>query len=478
MAQKLTEQEQRTLSALTKALSKNLPVALRSASGGIASKMVRLHKETMDEDELARILAAYGDDGSALEQLVEAGVLVAVDGGYAIGELSQQLAVRGATELAGPSAQGSTDLVKPAKRPARERGTCERRARSRRGDRDAGDQSAAGERHASAEQPAAAKQPAPVDQPTAKAPAPADRPTAPAPDSATPRPRESNALAKAACVRKQTPELNAIRLKIIDLDPRLWINGWLLSTPSAYTAFERELRALSAAIDGEPTIGDGTLTRRELSYRIFGNEKFLAIEGEGTKLFRLMGVANLLRCKQTPKVEVVYYVPKPKKHLKLVVSENLDPWSNVRDALYLHGRKRILGKRVHGAIFGNGHLVRSASKLRDCLESLGAEQVTLRYWGDLDRAGLDLLASLVELTDGREDVTVEPFVPAYRLMLARAMKRRPNPLDNEAVDQHVPYEPGLALLRPYLTDDQARYLAALLEADRLIPQEIVTAADL
>ncbi len=457
MAQKLTEQEQRTLSALTKALSKNLPVALRSASGGIASKMVRLHKETMDEDELTRILAAYGDDGSALEQLVEAGVLVAVDGGYAIGELSQQLAVRGATELAGPSAQGSTDLAKPAKR----------RARGRRGDRDA------------SEQPAAANQPAPVDQPTAKSPTSTDRPGAPAPrDPATPRPRESNALAKAACVRKQTPELNAIRLKIIDLDPRLWINGWLLSTPSAYTAFERELRALSAAIDGEPTIGDGTLTRRELSYRIFGNEKFLAIEGEGTKLFRLMGVANLLRCKQTPKVEVVYYVPKPKKHLKLVVSENLDPWSNVRDALYLHGRKRILGKRVHGAIFGNGHLVRGASKLRDCLESLGAEQVTLRYWGDLDRAGLDLLASLVELTDGREDVTVEPFVPAYRLMLARAMKRRPNPLDNEAVDQHVPYEPGLALLRPYLTDDQARYLEALLEADRLIPQEIVTAADL
>ncbi|WP_288735654.1 hypothetical protein [uncultured Enorma sp.] len=469
MAQKLTEQEQRTLSALTKALSKNLPVALRSASGGIASKMVRLHKETMDEDELTRILAAYGDDGSALEQLVEAGVLVAADGGYAIGELSQQLAVRGATELAGPSAQGSTDLAKPAKRPARERGTGERRARSRRGDRDAADQPAAGERHASAEQPAAEKAPAPTDQSASGA---------PAPDSATPRPRESNALAKAACVRKQTPELNAIRLKIIDLDPRLWINGWLLSTPSAYTAFERELRALSAAIDGEPTIGDGTLTRRELSYRIFGNEKFLAIEGEGTKLFRLMGVANLLRCKQTPKVEVVYYVPKPKKHLKLVVSENLDPWSNVRDALYLHGRKRILGKRVHGAIFGNGHLVRSASKLRDCLESLGAEQVTLRYWGDLDRAGLDLLASLVELTDGREDVTVEPFVPAYRLMLARAMKRRPNPLDNEAVDQHVPYEPGLALLRPYLADDQARYLEALLEADRLIPQEIVTAADL
>ena len=457
MAQKLTEQEQRTLSALTKALSKNLPVALRSASGGIASKMVRLHKETMDEDELTRILAAYGDDGSALEQLVEAGVLVAVDGGYAIGELSQQLAVRGATELAGPSAQGSTELAKPAKR----------RACGRRGDRDA------------SEQPAAANQPAPVDQPTAKSPTSTDRPGAPAPrDPATPRPRESNALAKAACVRKQTPELNAIRLKIIDLDPRLWINGWLLSTPSAYTAFERELRALSAAIDGEPTIGDGTLTRRELSYRIFGNEKFLAIEGEGTKLFRLMGVANLLRCKQTPKVEVVYYVPKPKKHLKLVVSENLDPWSNVRDALYLHGRKRILGKRVHGAIFGNGHLVRGASKLRDCLESLGAEQVTLRYWGDLDRAGLDLLASLVELTDGREDVTVEPFVPAYRLMLARAMKRRPNPLDNEAVDQHVPYEPGLALLRPYLTDDQARYLEALLEADRLIPQEIVTAADL
>ena len=245
------------------------------------------------------------------------------------------------------------------------------------------------------------------------------------------------------------------------------------STPSAYTAFERELRALSAAIEGSPTIGDGALARRELSYSIFGNEKFPAIEGEGTKLFRLMGVSNLLRCRQTPKVEVVYYVPKPKKYLKLVVSENLNPWSNVRDALYLHGRKR-----VHGAIFGNGHLVRGASKLRDCLEGLGAERVTLRYWGDLDRAGLELLASLVEMADGHEDVTVEPFVSAYRLMLSRAMERCPNPLDNEAVDQRVPYEEGLAPLRPHLTGDQARYLEALLEGDRLIPREIVTAVDL
>ena len=198
MAQKLTEQGQQTLTALTKALSRNLPTTLRSASGGIASKMVRLHTEVLDEDALTGILAGYGNDGSAFEQLAEAGVLVrAADGGYLIGELSQQLAVRSATELAAPSSQDSTEPAAPAKR----------RARSRRGfDRDAAGRPVFDRpdvaRHDAAEQPAAPQ-----------------------------RPRESSALAKAACVRKQTPELNSTRLAIIDLDPRLWINGWLLARP-------------------------------------------------------------------------------------------------------------------------------------------------------------------------------------------------------------------------------------------------------
>ena len=308
-----------------------------------------------------------------------------------------------------------------------------------------------------------------------------DAPSGPRAIAKTERPkpparRDVRTLSRLDTVRKQTPELAGVRRKIIDLDPRLWINGWLLSTPDAYVLSERELRALDAALAGRPSLGDGSMSLRELSYRVFGDEKFLALESEGRKLLHLMGLSDIVCSRPQVKLELLHHIPKHHRHLRLVVSENLDPWVNMRNAMYLDGRKRIFGERVHGVVFGNGYLVDDPHKLPDLLATLGADDVTVLYWGDIDRAGLSILAKLADMAAGRFEV--EPFAAAYRLMLRRAMERFPDPLDNEATDQNGVQVRGLELLEGSLKKREAAYLREVVENARLIPQEILTAEDL
>ena len=308
-----------------------------------------------------------------------------------------------------------------------------------------------------------------------------DAPSGPRAIAKTERPkpparRDVRTLSRLDTVRKQTPELAGVRRKIIGLDPRLWINGWLLSTPDAYVLYERELRALDAALAGRPSLGDGSMSLRELSYRVFGDEKFLALESEGRKLLHLMGLSDIVCSRPQVKLELLHHIPKHHRHLRLVVSENLDPWVNMRNAMYLDGRKRIFGERVHGVVFGNGYLVDDPHKLPDLLATLGADDVTVLYWGDIDRAGLSILAKLADMAAGRFEV--EPFAAAYRLMLRRAMERFPDPLDNEATDQNGVQVRGLELLEGSLKKREAAYLREVVENARLIPQEILTAEDL
>ena len=286
----------------------------------------------------------------------------------------------------------------------------------------------------------------------------------------------ARSLSHLDCVRKQTPELGEVRRQIIGLDPRMWINGWLLSTPDAFLLYERELRAIDAMLAGRPALGDGTMSCRELSYRIFGDEKFLGLESDGRKLLHLMGISDLVTFRPQMKLELLHHVPKYHRHLRLVVTENLDPWVNVRTALFREGRKRILGERVHGVVFGNGYIVDDPHKLPDLIASFGAEDVTVLYWGDLDRAGLLILERLERAAEGR--FAVEPFVAAYRLMIQRAMERFPEPLDNEPTDQRSVPATGLGSLEGRLKPREADYLRAVIEGARLIPQEILTAADL
>ena len=275
-------------------------------------------------------------------------------------------------------------------------------------------------------------------------------------------------------VRRGGESETALREQIVQLDPRLWMNGWLLSHPGAFTLYERELRGIDAALQEGELPGD--LTRRQLAYKMGGNEKFFEYGADGHKLLRAMGADDLIGHRLVPKADMLYHVPRRRKSMKILVTENLDPWLDVRDLMYEDGRSLILGERVHGVVLGGGNPVIENNRLSGLLETLGAETIEVLYWGDIDRAGLNLLQRLQAMLEGRYKVT--PFMPAYRLMLERAMERYPDPDQNERTTQENVEVQDFSPMLEGLSDEQAAYFSAIIQKCGLIPQEILTKQDL
>lgn len=275
-------------------------------------------------------------------------------------------------------------------------------------------------------------------------------------------------------VRRGGESETALREQIVQLDPRLWMNGWLLSHPGAFTLYERELRGIDAALREGELPGD--LTRRQLAYKMGGNEKFFEYGADGHKLLRAMGADDLIGHRLVPKADMLYHVPRRRKSMKILVTENLDPWLDVRDLMYEDGRSLILGERVHGVVLGGGNPVIENNRLSGLLETLGAETIEVLYWGDIDRAGLNLLQRLQAMLEGRYKVT--PFMPAYRLMLERAMERYPDPDQNERTTQDNVEVQDFSSMLEGLSDEQAAYFSSIIQKCGLIPQEILTKQDL
>lgn len=275
-------------------------------------------------------------------------------------------------------------------------------------------------------------------------------------------------------VRRGGESETALRERIVQLDPRLWMNGWLLSHPGAFTLYERELRGIDAALQEGELPGD--LTRRQLAYKMGGNEKFFEYGADGHKLLRAMGADDLIGHRLVPKADMLYHVPRRRKSMKILVTENLDPWLDVRDLMYEDGRSLILGERVHGVVLGGGNPVIENNRLSGLLETLGAETMEVLYWGDIDRAGLNLLQRLQAMLEGRYKVT--PFMPAYRLMLERAMERYPDPDQNERTTQDNVEVQDFSSMLEGLSGEQAAYFSAIIQKCGLIPQEILTKQDL
>lgn len=275
-------------------------------------------------------------------------------------------------------------------------------------------------------------------------------------------------------VRRGGESETALREQIVQLDPRLWMNGWLLSHPGAFTLYERELRGIDAALQEGELPGD--LTRRQLAYKMGGNEKFFEYGADGHKLLRAMGADDLIGHRLVPKADMLYHVPRRRKSMKILVTENLDPWLDVRDLMYEDGHSLILGERVHGVVLGGGNPVIENNRLSGLLETLGAETIEVLYWGDIDRAGLNLLQRLQAMLEGRYKVT--PFMPAYRLMLERAMERYPDPDQNERTTQDNVEVQDFSSMLEGLSDEQAAYFSSIIQKCGLIPQEILTKQDL
>ena len=336
----------------------------------------------------------------------------------------------------------------------------------------------------SPEEPAAASEPEPESEPAA--PATSESPASAAPArrgrlrrrSSRPGRREEakqpQGLAEVPYVRRGGEAEAQIREKIVALDQRFWMNGWLLSHPGAYTLYEHEITSLNDALKDGTLHGD--ITRRQLAYQMGGDEKFFEFGSDGLKLLRAMGVEDLIRHRPMPKPDLLYHAPRRRKHMRVLVTENLDPWLDVRDLMYEDGRSLILGERIHAVVLGGGTPVLEHNRLALLLDTLGADDLEVLYWGDIDRAGLEIYAKLRDMLT--PTYNIKPFTVAYQLMADRAAERFPDPLENETTGQINIELADPALICEGLTSEAAAYSTAVLENCRLVPQEILTKRDL
>jgi hypothetical protein len=533
MSRKLNAQERADIEAIRDALCKAMSPAQRSLASGIASGLVRSRGKRVTEKDLDRILGKYEDTeaGKGLRDLVKSEVLGPAEDGDGF-----ELAVHGVVEedeadaQAADDAEAQTQAGDAGERP--EDGDPEPVSPAEAADVTAADgapdaaDAADGDDDGQAEtsQPEAAG-PSPTggapssdqgetnESPSQGTPSAGDQAVpkadaAPAQDGVKPAreggrhsrrsprrlrkrgrdedsvqgkpagtgsgPNAERSLSHVPYVRRGGEADVEAREKILQLDQRFWLNGWLLSHPSAYTMYEPELKAINEALSDGMLPGD--ITRRQLAYQMGGDEKFFEYGSDGFKLLRAMGVEDIVRHRPMPKADLIFHAPRRRKHMRVLVTENLDPWLDVHDLMYEDGRTTVLGERIHAVVLGGGTPVLERNRLALLLDSLGADSVEVLYWGDIDRAGLEIMDKLRAVLGERYPFA--SFVPAYRLMVQRAMERYPNPEDNEATGQ-VNIEVGdLSLLLSGMSEEEAAYATAVIEGCRLIPQEILTRRDL
>lgn len=520
MARKMTGRERDDAEALRGVLVQELGPADRGYAPGIASALVRLPDGRATADDVERILGKYKVSANALKKMMRAGVLVPCadeDGAY---DVRVPATATDAEEAAGEGADGAADaadvLDASADAPAPEvatvaNGTCEDVTPDDAASDDAvSDRAAGGAAEAAgavdgagtdAAADAADGPVAPASPTGAQAGAGAGEKDAPAsPEAAgeaeaTPSPESADAprsgrparrggarrreaprrdLKKVPYVRRGSESDAQARQKIVALDPRFWMNGWLLSHPGAFTMYERELTAINDVLTDGMLPGD--ITRRQLAYQMGGDEKFFEYGSDGFRLLRAMGMEDVVRHRPMPKPDLVYHAPRRRKHMRVLVTENLDPYLDVHDLMYEDGRTQILGERVHAVVLGGGTPVLEHNRLSLLLDTLGADSVEVLYWGDIDRAGVDLMMKLrAELG---EKYKFSSFSPAYGLMVRRAMERFPDPSDNESTGQANIDVPDMSLVCEGMSAEEADYARAVVESCGLIPQEILTKRDL
>lgn len=504
MARKLTGQERDDAEALRDAMVQALGPADRGYAPGISSALVRVKGGRISSDDLDRILGKYDVSDAALNRMVKAGLLVPADGNDGAYDLRIP-ATDDADEAArdddaageGDADPEATDADPEADEPASTDDDDDSQTEDDAADAfDSDADDAAYDADVQTEAPEAVSDSDAAEddvdlEATEAGEKDAAAPEADSADDAAPQPEPaaSGKSSRDAARRKEKPrrELKSVpyvrrgseadaetRQKIVQLDQRFWMNGWLLSHPGAFTMYEREITAINDVLTDGMLPGD--ITRRQLAYQMGGDEKFFEYGSDGYRLLRAMGMEDIVRRRPMPKSDLVYHAPRRRKHMRVLVTENLDPYLDVHDLMYEDGRTQILGERVHAVVLGGGTPVLEHNRLSLLLDTLGADTIEVLYWGDIDRAGVDLMMKLkAELG---EKYKFSSFSPAYRLMVDRAMERFPDPADNETTSQAKLDVPDMSLVCEGLSPEEADYARAVVAGCGLIPQEILTKRDL
>lgn len=255
-----------------------------------------------------------------------------------------------------------------------------------------------------------------------------------------------------------------IEKQIRQLHPALLKSGYLSAHVREYMKYKDVIDCLNDFLFSKKT--EKSISRKERSFEIFGREKMLD-DSEVKLLLRHLEISESdLAFYDTPEYCFHDYIPERKEELTLLICENKDIWFNIRRCMFEEHFKSLFGVDIDGVVYGNGNKVSNkAGALVEYVRFMGNPNVNFLYWGDIDREGFDIFRRTREVNDS---LNIELFIPGYRKMIERAkiIHLEDSPSSKK---EGVSFE----FLFEGFTAEERTFLNRTLEANKLIPQEII-----
>lgn len=247
------------------------------------------------------------------------------------------------------------------------------------------------------------------------------------------------------------------------LHPAFTKNGYLQSHPDMYLknkdAFQKLNRYLFSDHSNVP------VSRKERSFSIFGEEKQLD-NRNFTKLLDHIGLtSDLLKYYDTPEYCFNDFIPERKDSMVLLICENKDIWFNIRRRMYEDGKNKIFNTHIDGVVYGGGNRISEAGALSEYTAFMGTGDVRYLYWGDIDRAGLNIYLSLVK---SNPEMEINFFTAAYMKMLDLAE----NVVIPDSAD-HREIKGNYEELYDLFPEDYRKKLIRYIDDNKRVPQEII-----
>lgn len=254
--------------------------------------------------------------------------------------------------------------------------------------------------------------------------------------------------------------------EISALHPLLQSNGYLQSKPEEYKKYRFLLQKLDRYLfcRSENTI---SISRKERSFEIFDEEKALDDKTFCALLEHIGITADTLTFYDTPECCFNNYIPNRKAHMTLLICENKDIWFNIRRIMFENNATNIFDIHIDGVVYGCGNKVSGMGALTTYTEFIGSE-VKYLYWGDIDRAGLNIYLSAVR---ANPNIDIKLFVPAYEEMLRLAQTRNIPDSDDER-NRIEDY----SQIFDFVDQNLRNLFEQSIQNNKRIPQEIITYA--
>lgn len=263
---------------------------------------------------------------------------------------------------------------------------------------------------------------------------------------------------------KKSLEDEKVKIKIKNLHPLLQNNNYLLNHIDKFIKYEGLFDKLNTYLFKEDECDE--MSKKEKSFEIFGEEKILE-DSSYVSILRTIGITSeKLNYYDTPEYCFNDYIPIKKTTLKLLICENKDIWFNIRRMMFEKQCNTIFGVSIDGVVYGQGNNITKKGALNQYTSFLGDCATEYLYWGDIDRAGFDIM---YRLCAANKSVNIKPFCEGYIKMLELAADKK-IPDSEDGREKNINY---LELENDF-EKNICEQIIYFLEDNKRLPQEIIS----